>query len=222
MAIEEWDRIQARSNVCNGCQKGFADKEDYHTLLTLTAEGYTRQDLCQPCWTNAGSPDKRAGAASYWVGTFVMPPPPKPETLKREDAESMLRKYIDSRDPGHVNTRYILALMLERKRTLKHRDTTEQDGQKILIYEHARTGETFLVPDPRLRLDQLEAVQAEVVALLTPPTPAQAAVDAAVAAGTEETPVAAPPAEAAPAAEQPSAPTEPQPESPEPEKPPQE
>ena len=105
-----------------------------------------------------------------------MPPPPKPEALKREDAEALLRKFIDSPDPGHGNVRFILAVMLERKRTLKQRDTTERDGQKILIYEHMRTGETFLIPDPHLRLDQLEHVQAEVAALLAPP-PAHAPQD---------------------------------------------
>ena len=167
MPIEEWDHIQTRSEACNGCQKPFADKEDYHTALSLTPEGYRRRDLCQSCWGAA----EHANLASYWQGTFQVPPPPKQETLKREDAESLLRKFIDSKDPGHANARYILAIMLERKRTLRHRDTTEQDGQKILIYEHARTGETFLVPDPRLRLDQLEAVQTEVSALLAPPPP---------------------------------------------------
>jgi hypothetical protein len=172
--------------LCNGCQKPFADKEDYHTALSLTPEGYRRRDVCQACWNAA----ERANAVSYWQGTFQVPPPPKPEALKKEDAESLLRKFIDSKDPGHANARYILAIMLERKRTLKHRDTTETDGQKILIYEHVRTGETFLVPDPRLRLDQLEAVQAEVVALLAPP-PAPTAVEQALAAAEEEANAAA-------------------------------
>ena len=181
MAIEEWDHIQTRSESCNGCQKPFADKEDYHTALSLTPEGYRRRDLCTACWGGA----ERASAVSYWTGTFQVPLPPKPETLKKEDAESLLRKFIDSKDPGHANARYILAIMLERKRTLKHRDTTEQDGQKILIYEHARTGETFLVPDPRLRLDQLEAVQTEVSALLAPP-PALTPVEQALASAERE------------------------------------
>ncbi|MCX6906865.1 MAG: hypothetical protein NTY01_02355 [Verrucomicrobia bacterium] len=181
MPIEEWDHLQTRSPLCNGCQRPFADKEDYQTALLLTAEGYRRRDLCQTCWSAA----ERANAVSYWQGTFRIPLPPKPETLKKEDAESLLRKFIDSKDPGHANARYILAIMLERKRTLKHRDTTEQDGQKILIYEHARTGETFLVPDPRLRLDQLEAVQTEVAALLAPP-PALTPVEQALAAAEQE------------------------------------
>ena len=181
MPIEEWDHLQSRSPLCNGCQKPFADKEDYHTALSLTAEGYRRRDLCAACWSGT----EHASAVSYWQGTFQVPLPPKPETLKKEDAESLLRKFIDSKDPGHANARYILAIMLERKRTLKHRDTTEQDGQKILIYEHARTGETFLVPDPRLRLDQLEAVQTEVSALLAPP-PALTPVEQALASAEKE------------------------------------
>lgn len=191
MPIEEWDHIQPRSEVCNGCQKVFADKEDYHTLLSLTPEGYRRQDLCADCWSKGAD---RSTLVSYWQGTFQMPEPPKPETLKKEDAESLLRKYIDSKDPGHANVRYILALMLERKRTFKQRDITEQDGQKILVYEHMRTGETFLVPDPRLRLSQLESVQTEVAALLAPAPQVVAAGDdrgAAAASGEPPSPPAA-------------------------------
>jgi hypothetical protein len=56
-------------------------------------------------------------------------------------------------------------VMLERKRILKHRDTLEGD---VLVYEHAATGESFAVPDPKLRLDQLEEVQRQVAELLQP------------------------------------------------------
>ena len=59
--------------------------------------------------------------------------------------------------------------MLERKRILKHRDTVhEESGNELLVYEHARTGESFTLPDPHLRLDQLAHVQQEVAALLHP------------------------------------------------------
>ena len=37
---------------------------------------------------------------------------------------------------------------------------------RTLVYEHVKTGEVFVVPDPGLRLDQLEAVQTQVAALL--------------------------------------------------------
>ena len=55
--------------------------------------------------------------------------------------------------------------MLERKRLLKPTDvqTNPSTSQRILFYEHVKTGETFIVTDPGLKLDQLDDVQREVV-----------------------------------------------------------
>ena len=63
---------------------------------------------------------------------------------------------------------YILALMLERKRLLRPMEPRPDGagGGKLLVYEHVRTGETFVVADPGLRLDQVAEVQQEVAALL--------------------------------------------------------
>jgi len=44
---------------------------------------------------------------------------------------------------------------------------TEQTPEgRVLIYEQGSTGDVFIVPDPRLRLDELENVQNEVAELL--------------------------------------------------------
>jgi hypothetical protein len=56
--------------------------------------------------------------------------------------------------------------MLERKRVLKQIKTEESANRRVLIYEHGGTGDVFIVPDPQLRLDELESVQNEVVQLL--------------------------------------------------------
>jgi hypothetical protein len=87
----------------------------------------------------------------------------------------MLRRLLESNDPAHVNTRYLLAVMLERKRILRPQPSVEKG---ILVYEHARTGETFLIVDPALSLSDLVAVQEEVSALLSglsapPPAPTE-------------------------------------------------
>jgi len=59
-----------------------------------------------------------------------------------------------------------LAAMLERKRVLKQVKTEESTTGRVLIYEHSATGDVFIVPDPQLRLDELENVQNEVADLL--------------------------------------------------------
>ena len=38
----------------------------------------------------------------------------------------------------------------------------------MLVYEHAATGETIVLANPRLNFDQIPAVQKEVSALLSP------------------------------------------------------
>jgi hypothetical protein len=78
----------------------------------------------------------------------------------------LLRRLLDEDRPEYLNTRYVLAAMLERKKILKPVDVRETGSEKILVYEHAKSGEAFLIVDPGLRLDQLDAVQNEVAALL--------------------------------------------------------
>jgi hypothetical protein len=65
-----------------------------------------------------------------------------------------------------ANACYVLAAMLERKRVLKQIKIEKVEEGRVLIYEQAATGDVFVVPDPGLRLDQLESVQNEVAQLL--------------------------------------------------------
>jgi hypothetical protein len=162
--MTEWD-IQSRADACTACQRPFADKEAYHTLLSVDGAAYARRDLCGVCFTSI----PRDAVISYWQGEYKLPPTPPPEAIQKETAETLLRKLVESTDPSHEAARYILAVMLERKRILKHRDTVHgENGTDLLVYEHARTGESFTLPDPHLRLDQLAHVQEEVAALLQP------------------------------------------------------
>ena len=76
----------------------------------------------------------------------------------------MLRQLCESLNPAHLNTRYLLAVMLERKRILRPQPSPDKG---TLIYEHSTTGETFIITDPQLSLSDLVAVQEEVSALLS-------------------------------------------------------
>jgi hypothetical protein len=49
---------------------------------------------------------------------------------------------------------------------LKVKEQVVSDGKRVFIYEQPGTGDVFTIADPNLRLDQLEAVQRDVAALL--------------------------------------------------------
>jgi hypothetical protein len=163
----EWN-IQPRAHACQDCGRAFKKGESLHTLLFDERQAYRRLDVCESCWQSqhAQGDNHRRGFVSHWVSQYEPPPPEPPEPIARESAESLLRKLAARNAPEHAGSVFILAVMLERKRVLKAKAQTREGGRRVLIYEHARTGEVFPIVDPELRLDQLDAVQREVAQLL--------------------------------------------------------
>jgi len=164
--MTDWN-IQSRAHACEACGKAFADKETYHTLLFDEKAAFRRTDICHGCWQqqySQGARDRR-GFVSYWQGVYEAPAPPA-EPIQKETAESLLRKLIELNEPRFVPAAYILAVMLERKRLFKVKEQFERDGHRVFIYEQPKTGDLFTITDPKLQLNQLEAVQHDVAALL--------------------------------------------------------
>ena len=160
---QDWD-IKPRGERCEGCEKAFEDRQRYHSALVFGSAGYRRGDYCDACW-----PPTTADETLYstWEGIFRVPPPKRQDPLQKETAESLLRKLMEEEDEAQINVVYILAVMLERKRILAEKDVqVHEDGTMMRLYEHKKTGESFLIPDPRLRLDQLEGVQVQVIEML--------------------------------------------------------
>jgi len=167
--VEEWN-IQSPSGECAYTGKSFAKDDPIYTILSTGPDGFRREDVCEAAWISAGGEQIRdkAGVISFWKHAYEPPEPPPPEPLKKEDAEGLLRLMIKTNSPEEREVRYILAVMLERKRIFKHRETTQSAGPNLLVYEHAKTGETFTIEDPHLRLDQLAEIQKRVASLLKP------------------------------------------------------
>jgi hypothetical protein len=175
---QDWD-IKPRSPVCQKCESPFADQQPYYTRLSFGKDGYERLDCCEPCWPQL----EASPQCSSWKGVFKAPPPPPEAVLKKETAESLLRKLLQEGAELKQNTIYILVLMLERQRLLVENEVTvREDGKRVLIYEHRKTGEVFPILDPQLQLDQLEHVQQEVSDMLAGEASAAASPDSSPAA----------------------------------------
>ncbi len=165
-SMNEWN-IQSRAHACEACGKAFADQEHYHTLLFDEKHDFRRLDVCEGCWARQFSDGarERKGFVSYWQGIYEAPTP-APEAIRKETAETLLRKLIELDDPRHAPAGYILAVMLERKRLLKVKEQLLREGRRVFIYEQPGTGDLFTIIDPALQLNQLEEVQRDVAALL--------------------------------------------------------
>jgi len=169
----DWN-IQSRGHVCQGCHRHFADGESFHTLLFDQKQSYERLDVCEACWKaqfSQGATDRK-GFVSYWQSVYQVPPAAPADPIQKENAETLLRKLIERKEPTHAGALFILAVMLERKRLFKVKAQLTEAGQRAFVYEHAKTGDLFTIPDPNLQLNQLEAVQRDVGHLLEHGLPA--------------------------------------------------
>lgn len=208
--MNEWN-IQSRSRVCQSCARPFTDKETYHTLLFDEKREFVRLDVCAACWDtqySQGAQDRK-GFISHWLGVYEAPAPAPPEPIQKETAESLLRKLAEQADPQYAPAAYILSAMLERKRLLKVKETHQRDGRRWFIYEHAKTGDTFTIPDPNLQLTQLEQVQKDVFHLLEhglPSAPAAPSVAQSTPATAQDATSPAAPCPPTPVAASPSLP----------------
>ena len=156
----EWP-IKHRADACAATNRPFAEGEQFYTLLFREGNGFRREDLSEEAWT---ARNENIRPFSFWKSRYELPPPAPPETLAKENAEELLRRLLA--ENAQPNACFVLAVMLERKRVLKQVKTEETDGGTVLIYEHAKNGDVFIVPNVQLRLDELEDIQNEVASLL--------------------------------------------------------
>jgi hypothetical protein len=187
----DW-KIQSRARACQACARPFVEKQLYYTLLLDKRNILERLDVCAACWEAqyADGAHDRKGFLSFWHGVYNAPTPPPAEAIRKESAETLLRKLVQSGDPAYGPACFILAVMLERKRILRVKAQATLDGRRQIVYEHPKEGDLFQITDPNLQLQQLEVIQRQVADLLEHGLPDSGEIPPAAAV--EQTPSEAP------------------------------
>ncbi len=164
---QDW-KIRGTQGSCEHTGEPFADEQPFYTCIfeEPASEDYIRRDFSVEAWNELKS-SFDPPPFSFWKSTYKAPVPVEETPVIEGDfAEMILRRFVEEDKPETEQARFILALMLERKKAVVHTDTRETDERKILFYEHADSGEVFIIPDPNLRLEEIEPVQKEVASLI--------------------------------------------------------
>ncbi|MBI25011.1 MAG: hypothetical protein CMN05_15670 [Roseibacillus sp.] len=165
---DSW-HIKSRAHHCSVTEKPFTEGETFFTALLPDPEsdGYLRLDFSQEAWDARGEQSEQP--FSFWR-TVYRPPEveAKVEIIDRDDPEALLTSLIEQDEAHTENTRYILAVMLERKKILIETDSQKTRSGLLRIYQHRYSGEIFIVKDPQIPLSQVTPLQEEVQKLLSP------------------------------------------------------
>src|SRR5262245_38299664 len=154
-------QIQANSRRCTVTGRELRPGEKFFTALFDEGGQFLRKDYSSEAWQ--GPPP---GAFSFWSGRV----PAQEEARKpRIDDDLLLdcfQRLEGQTDPGRVQFRYVVALLLMRRKKLKFEEARTAGDQETLGLRCVRTGTKYQVVNPRLTEGQMAAVQDEVFKVL--------------------------------------------------------
>ena len=158
--MSEWD-VKRGEQKCAKCSHGFAEQEEYFSALYDEERQFIRRDFCGDCW---GGQEKDA-MFSFWK-TRV---PAKEQERKLVDDEIIMNFFMrleGEADATKRNFRYVLALLLMRKRILKLEDIRYDDDGEALVLKHRGEDKEYVVHNPQLSEEEIQQVTDEVGKIL--------------------------------------------------------
>ena len=152
-------QVQLHTRRCAVTGRELKPGERYYAALTEDGPRLVRHDYSAEAWQ--GPP---AGAFSFWSGR-VPPANEKPRPRIDDDLlEDCFERLEGQADPGRINFRFVVALLLIRRRRFKL-EMGETDDATMAV-RCVRSGQTYRVINPRLSEAEMNDVQDEVFQVL--------------------------------------------------------
>jgi len=158
--MEQWN-IQRSGGTCAGTGRELAPGEEYYAALVDEQDSFERKDFSLEYWQ-----EHRPEVFSYWK--TVVPVPSAKKKLFVDDGVliNLFERLADEKEPVRINFRFVLALILMRKRLLKYEDSQRQDSVEIWKMRFVRDTNIHDVINPHLEEDQIEQVSQELSGIL--------------------------------------------------------
>lgn len=158
--MAEW-QIQKPLGTCSGTGRAIEPDEEYIATLLETPEGLRRSDYCCVYWQ-----EHKPQVYCYWKS--VMPKGEKKKKLFVDDdmLMSFFERLQDEVDGEKLNFRFVLALVLMRKRLVKYDSSEVVDGKEIWTVRITGRNENAKVVNPHLAEDEIEKLSEQLGQIL--------------------------------------------------------
>jgi|SRR5579872_343457 len=154
--------IQGPTKICSASGRELKPGDRFHAVLLEQDGKLVRIDFSEEAWPGA-SPD----AVAHWSGRVPTAEKPHKPQINDDILLGCFDRLKDSTDPDGMNFRYVVALLLMRRKRFRFEDVfREADGRDVLLLKDAKSGAVHRIADPRLNDDQVTAVQSEVFRVL--------------------------------------------------------
>ncbi len=157
--------------ACRACAHAFEPGETFRACLHEAGSGYERRDYCANC-----GPPAEPAALATWQTRRPAPATKKIQPFDRAAMYEVFRRLDDSPEPEKAQFRFVLALLLWRKRVLKFERSRAAADREEWEFSVPASGEVHRVARPDLAEDELERLSGQLEQLLAAaPAPEQPA-----------------------------------------------
>ena len=154
-------QIQPNTRHCAVSGRELRPGEKFYSVLVQEGGKLARRDYAAEAWQ--GPP---AGAFSFWCG--LVPAAEQGRKLRIDDdlLADCFQRLEGHAEPAQVNFRYVVALLLMRRKRFRFEEARVEDGHEVLRMHCTRTGTEYDVVNPGLNEEEMNNVQDEVFKVL--------------------------------------------------------
>lgn len=137
--MTEW-KFTKRGEQCEQCARPFAEDEPHVSSLAVEGESIARVDACLACWK------RRDGRADlFWWRTRYSANKPRGLALNLEALEALFLSLGARAEKNLRELRYVLCLILMRKRRLKIERVRRTESGEVLVVSRPRRTDSWEV-----------------------------------------------------------------------------
>ena len=158
--MEEWE-IEKSLGQCCGTGKEIGYGEEFFAALIETEEGLQRRYFCADYWN-----EKEPQVYCYWKTKRPHPDQKKHIFVDDEMLMAFFERLAEETEQEKINFRFVLAMVLMRKRRLKYDSSKTENGKEIWRLRIAGEKEFVEVDNPHLDDEQIEQLSSQLGQIL--------------------------------------------------------
>lgn len=147
---------------CHLTGETIAPGDKFMATLRETPQGFERADVCAGAWAQFD----RAGVVAFWQAT--MPHQEQKKKLFVDDGVlcDLFERLKDTAEPAKLNFRFVLGLILMRKKMLIYDTSRDEDGRDIWVMRFKGREERLDLLNPKLDEAQVAEVSQQLGQIL--------------------------------------------------------
>jgi hypothetical protein len=158
--MEQWE-VEKCAGFCVGTGRKLEPGEEYYAALIDKQSHFERQDYSREFWQ-----EHHPEVFSYWKTKIPLPNQKKKLFVDDGVLINLFERLGQEEEPMKVNFRFVLALILMRKRLLKYEDSYRRDITEIWKMRFVRETQIHEVVNPQLDDEQIQQVSQELSTIL--------------------------------------------------------